>query len=111
MRSRSARLERKQPVLPGYAGGTGTTGARTGARVARGSGTPEDPFVIEGWTIDARGHPGAPGIHIRGTSAHAIVQDCLVLKEKHGKGILILAETDLDTGLKKTIEWARDLWV
>jgi hypothetical protein len=53
-----------------------------GSGVLSGSGTPADPYVIEGWTIDVRGDPDAPGIHIRNTKAHAVVRDCLILKEK-----------------------------
>ncbi|GEM_PF-3247043 len=44
--------------------------------VVRGSGTAEDPYVIEGWRIDA---PQAPvGISIADTDAYAIVRRCEV---------------------------------
>lgn len=62
-----------------------------GSGVVRGSGMDGDPFVIEGWAIDVRGQPDTPGIHIRDTSAHLLVKDCLVLKDKAGTGIHVQA--------------------
>lgn len=44
--------------------------------VLSGSGTPDDPYIIEGWRIDA---PSADyGIYIDHTTAHFIVRDCVV---------------------------------
>lgn len=40
--------------------------------VTGGSGTEEDPYVIEGWEIDG----GSPALEISGTEAHYIVRDC-----------------------------------
>ncbi len=44
--------------------------------VFSGSGTPEDPYIIEGWRID---HPDADyGIYIDHTTAHFIIRDCVI---------------------------------
>ena len=43
--------------------------------VAGGTGTPTDPFVIEGWDINAS---STLGIQIRNTTAHFIVRNCSV---------------------------------
>lgn len=40
-----------------------------------GSGTADDPYIIENWTIDAS---GAHGILIRNTTKHFIIRNCLV---------------------------------
>ncbi len=48
-------------------------GAFTGANgVTGGTGTPADPYLIDGWEIDAS---AAHGIEIRNTDAHAVVRD------------------------------------
>jgi parallel beta-helix repeat protein len=43
--------------------------------VTSGSGTVVDPFVIDGWNIDAS---TANGIDVRNTSAHFIIRDCYI---------------------------------
>ena len=43
--------------------------------VVAGSGTAEDPYVIENWAIDAS---GAHGIHIKNTTSYFVVRNCLV---------------------------------
>ena len=44
--------------------------------VMSGSGTPEDPYVIEGWRIDA---PRADyGIYIDHTTRHFLIRDCVI---------------------------------
>jgi parallel beta-helix repeat protein len=51
----------------GFTAENGTTG---------GSGTPEDPYIIEGWEIDAPGSDS--GIYIAVTDAHFIIRDVYV---------------------------------
>ena len=46
--------------------------------VVRGSGTPEDPYIIEGWEINVSGDFGVDGIRIWHTDAHFIVRDVYV---------------------------------
>jgi parallel beta-helix repeat protein len=47
----------------------------SGNGVVSGSGTIDDPFIIEGWGIDAS---GAKGIDIENTDAYFTVRDCYV---------------------------------
>lgn len=55
--------------------------------VVGGSGTPEDPYIIAGWVIDAgRG----TGITIRDTSARFVVRDCRVVGTPRGTGIALV---------------------
>jgi parallel beta-helix repeat protein len=49
--------------------------------VARGSGTKDDPYIIEGWRIDASENTG---IHIGHTSTYFIIRNCLI--ENGSKG-------------------------
>lgn len=51
---------------------TGEHGPRPGSGVTGGSGTPEDPYTIEGWCIDA------PGISLEDTKAHVVVRSNVV---------------------------------
>ena len=45
--------------------------------VTSGSGTPEDPYIIEGWRIRSTGAPVDLGcIRITGTKSHVIVRNC-----------------------------------
>ena len=48
--------------------------------VTGGSGTPEDPFLIEGWKIDISGstYQSPTGIHIQHTSASLVIRDIMV---------------------------------
>ncbi|MCJ2556789.1 MAG: right-handed parallel beta-helix repeat-containing protein [Candidatus Thermoplasmatota archaeon] len=49
--------------------------------VVGGSGTPSDPYIIEGWEIDAT---TAKGINIRNTNAHFIIRNVYVHSGIHG---------------------------
>jgi len=49
-----------------------------------GSGTENDPYIIENWVIDSS---SAHGIHIRNTRSYFIIRNCLV--ENGGRGILM----------------------
>ncbi|MBC7220507.1 right-handed parallel beta-helix repeat-containing protein [Candidatus Bipolaricaulota bacterium] len=55
--------------------------------VLKGSGTPDDPYVIEGWIIDARGHDY--GIYIDGTRAHFLIRDCQIRYPIEKAGIML----------------------
>lgn len=55
--------------------------------VLKGTGTPEDPYVIEGWVIDARGHDY--GIYVDGTRAHFVIRDCQVRYPLEKAGIFL----------------------
>jgi parallel beta-helix repeat protein len=71
--SASAMVTRGSILIDGNAGFTSTNG------VTSGSGTAVDPYVIEGWDIDAS---TANGIEVRNTSVHFIIRNCYV----HGGG-------------------------
>ena len=67
---RAAAYSPHPPILiDGDAGFTAANG------VTRGSGTPSDPYVIEGWEIDAS---IATGISIANTLAHAVIRNVSV---------------------------------
>ena len=55
--------------------------------VLKGAGTPDDPYVIEGWIIDARGHDY--GIYIDGTRAHFLIRDCQIRYPLEKAGIML----------------------
>ena len=61
--------------------------------VVSGNGTPSDPYVIEGWEIDANG--GAYGIWIENTTSYFVIRNCRILNatdsnaEPYGTGIYI----------------------
>jgi len=44
--------------------------------VVAGSGTADDPYIIEGWEIDASGH--SYGIYIWSTRAYFIIRNCKI---------------------------------
>jgi nitrous oxidase accessory protein NosD len=59
---------------------TGEAEPRPGSGVTGGSGTAEDPFVIDGWCFAApEGHGAspvaAPAVLVNGTQAHVVVED------------------------------------
>ncbi len=54
--------------------------------VIGGKGTPEDPFVISGWEIDAG---SGSGITIRDVSANVVIRDCRITGRARGTGILL----------------------
>ena len=53
----------------GFSGPNATTG------ITNGSGTASDPYIIEGWDIDAS---TANGIDIESTNAHFVIMDCYI---------------------------------
>jgi len=55
--------------------------------VLRGTGTAEDPYVIEGWLIDTRGHDY--GIYVDGTRAHFVIRNCQVRYPLEKAGIML----------------------
>ncbi len=57
--------------------------------VVRGSGTADDPYVIEGWVIDTLGYDY--GIYIDHTKAHFVIKNCLIRYPQEKAGILLSA--------------------
>lgn len=55
--------------------------------VLKGTGTPEDPYVIEGWIIDARSHDY--GIYVDGTRASFVIRDCQIRYPLEKAGIML----------------------
>lgn len=55
--------------------------------VVKGSGTPDDPYVIEGWVIDTGGHDY--GIYIDGTRAHFVIRNCQIRYPQERAGIFL----------------------
>ncbi len=55
--------------------------------VLRGTGTAEDPYVIEGWLIDTRGYDY--GIYIDGTRAHFVIRNCQIRYPLEKAGIML----------------------
>ncbi len=55
--------------------------------VLKGSGTETDPYVIEGWIIDTRGHDY--GIYMDGTRAHFVIRDCQIRYPLEKAGIML----------------------
>lgn len=72
---------------------TGSPLYRPGSGVTRGSGTPNDPYVIEGWCLLYAWPPGSPvflgfpGVDIFGTESHVIIRDNRI--SGHGWGIFL----------------------
>ncbi|MBC7221883.1 right-handed parallel beta-helix repeat-containing protein [Candidatus Bipolaricaulota bacterium] len=56
--------------------------------VVKGSGTPEDPYVIEGWIIDTRTQDY--GIYIDGTRAHFVIRNCQIRYPQERAGIFLV---------------------
>lgn len=89
--SPTAVAEANEPHDPICIGGNADF-ARPGSGVTGGKGTPSDPYVIAGWTIDTR-TGNSPcvgnnaGIYIVGTSAHLIIRDVTVLGTEETVGI------------------------
>jgi hypothetical protein len=44
--------------------------------VVKGSGTADDPYIIEGWIIDTHSHDY--GIYIDGTRANFVIRNCQI---------------------------------
>ncbi|HAF71122.1 MAG: Nitrous oxidase accessory protein [Acetothermia bacterium 64_32] len=57
--------------------------------VVAGSGTEEDPYIIEGWTIDTLGYDY--GIYIDHTTAHFVIRNCTIRYPQERAGILLSA--------------------
>ncbi len=57
--------------------------------VIGGSGTPDDPYIIEGWVIDTLGYDY--GIYIDHTTAHFVLRDCIVRYPQERAGIFLSA--------------------
>ena len=55
--------------------------------VVKGSGTADDPYVIEGWIIDACGHDY--GIYIDGTRANFVIRNCQIRYAQERAGIFL----------------------
>lgn len=56
-------------------GDSGFLGPNASTGITWGSGTTDDPYVIEGWDIDAS---AATGIMIQGTTMHFVIKGCYV---------------------------------
>ena len=63
------------PHTPIYIDGNGAFIPANG--VTGGSGTPSDPFIIEGWDVNDSGYD-SPGIWIKNTDAHFIIRNLVV---------------------------------
>ncbi|MBC7093185.1 right-handed parallel beta-helix repeat-containing protein [Candidatus Bipolaricaulota bacterium] len=57
--------------------------------VTGGSGTAEDPYVIEGWIIDTKGYDY--GIYIDRTRAHFVIRNCQIRYPQEKAGIMLSA--------------------
>ena len=69
-----AQGETLTPRAPIFINGDGSFTPANGVN-GGGSGTADDPYIIENWVIDAS---GAHGISIQNTTAYFIVRNCLV---------------------------------
>ncbi|MCR4405163.1 MAG: right-handed parallel beta-helix repeat-containing protein [Candidatus Acetothermia bacterium] len=68
---------------------TGDEGFTPENGVTGGSGTEEDPYIIQNWLIDAR---YANGISVEGTEAHFVIRNCEIqgdIREGFHSGILL----------------------
>ncbi len=57
--------------------------------VVGGSGTADDPYIIEGWIIDTLGYDY--GIYIDHTTAHFVIRNCVVSYPQEKAGIYLTA--------------------
>ena len=57
--------------------------------VVGGSGTPDDPYIIEGWIIDTLGYDY--GIYISNTTSHFVIRNCLIRYPQEKAGIFLSA--------------------
>ncbi len=55
--------------------------------VVRGSGTEDDPYIIEGWVIETAGYDY--GINISGTTAYFVIRNCQVRYPQERAGIFL----------------------
>jgi parallel beta-helix repeat protein len=56
-------------------GDAGFLGSNASTGITRGNGTESDPYIIEGWEIDAS---ASDGICVQNTNAYFVVRDCYV---------------------------------
>jgi len=75
----------------------GDTGFTNDSGVVRGSGTVDDPYIIEGWEITGVGGSGA-AVHIKDTNASFIIRNLKATSTSSGIGVLLedLANGTLD---------------
>ncbi|MFO8033733.1 MAG: NosD domain-containing protein [Candidatus Bipolaricaulota bacterium] len=57
--------------------------------VVCGSGTADDPYIIEGWVIETPGYDY--GIYISNTTAHFVIRNCRIRYPQQGTGIFLSA--------------------
>ncbi len=69
----------------------GNSGFNYSNGVVAGSGHSTDPYIIEGWYIDAQG--GTYGIWINYTNAYFIIQNCKIMNAKGSNGTGIYLNT------------------
>lgn len=82
-----------------------------GSGVTQGEGTPEDPYVIEGWCILGPGRTViSEGISIRSTSAHFVVRDNLVRGFFLGMTLTFLSHGAVDGNVLEANHQALSLW-
>lgn len=55
--------------------------------VVRGSGSPDDPYVIENWIINAS---SSTGIEIRNTDAFFVIKNCYIFGNRANNGITLV---------------------
>ena len=74
-------------------GDSGFLGANASTGISSGSGTHDDPYIIEGWEIDATLSANWDGIRVNNTNSSFIIRQCLIYGAQ-------------DTGIE--IDWGRD---
>ena len=57
-------------------GNAGFLGPNASTGISWGSGTASDPYIIQGWEINATGSYG--GIHIMNSNVHFVIMNCLI---------------------------------
>jgi len=72
---------------------SGFLGPNASTGVTWGSGTHDDPYIIEGWEINATLSPNWDGIRVNNTNSSFIIRQCLIYGAQ-------------DTGIE--IDWGRD---
>ncbi|MEN3051684.1 MAG: right-handed parallel beta-helix repeat-containing protein [Candidatus Methanosuratincola petrocarbonis] len=65
----------------------GNSGFALSDAVVSGSGSELDPYVIEGWVIDAG---ASHGISITGADAHFVIRNCTIYGTDEGYGIIVV---------------------
>ncbi len=82
------------PHAPIYINGDGAFTPENG--VTGGSGTPADPYIVEGWEIDASSPLVDAGVYIRSTTAPFIIRDVYIHsgRSESSDGILLINVVD-----------------